>query len=353
MNSLIVSLKFSPGHLSHIFALQKALFSMGSNVDIFLDPEYRNLLSDLSDDVFFTVSALKNKYDTVFIQNPSKRNIAFVNHIKSTSNPRIVYIYHEPWDSFKSYLKEGIKQTVKALGAHFFSTKLLQKIDHVIVPSQYARELYLKIDAKHNPNVTVIPLLFCDEAVNMKIDTNRKQYFSYIGHAVKGHAFDLFVKYMKFCIQRKKTVKFLIATRTNITQVIKKNRWLKKALEEGQVVIKHGRPLTNPEINQCYLDSFCVWNVYRRSTQSGVLPKAFMFGTPVLASNVGSFLEYVQHRVNGEIITKIADFDEIEEKTRRILSKLEDYVSGARETFKKEFDYHANLDRLKRLLEGK
>ena len=43
-----------------------------------------------------------------------------------------------------------------------------------------------------------------------------------------------------------------------------------------------GKPMSNLEINNYFNKSLVVWNAYRRSMQSGVLPKAYMFGTPVI-----------------------------------------------------------------------
>jgi len=67
-------------------------------------------------------------------------------------------------------------------------------------------------------------------------------------------------------------------------------------------------PVSNFEINQAYKRSFCVWNVYRRSIQSGALTKTFMFGTSVIASNIGSFPKFVENGHTGYLISDDEDY---------------------------------------------
>ena len=69
---------------------------------------------------------------------------------------------------------------------------------------------------------------------------------------------------------------------------------MKKMQDEGQLLVQQGRPLTEEEMSAAYRRSVATWNGYRRSTQSGVLPNAFMQGTPVIATKLGSFEEFVK-----------------------------------------------------------
>ncbi|WP_233185630.1 glycosyltransferase [Thermotoga sp. SG1] len=93
--------------------------------------------------------------------------------------------------------------------------------------------------------------------------------------------------------------------------------------------IAHGRPLPNSEINRAYKESFCIWNVYRRSTQSGVLPKAYMFGTPVIANDIGSFLEFVRPEETGKIISLSVDLDEILKNVLEIRKDIDKHPQKA------------------------
>jgi glycosyltransferase involved in cell wall biosynthesis len=277
--------------------------------------------------------------DVIFFANVSQNNHIIGERLKA-KGVKIIYLYHEPLDRVKNYLKEGFKQTIKALGAHYLSVKLLKLSDLVIVPSNYALKLYSRHDVRYCKNVEVIPLLFDDECTELSL--KNKEFFSYIGHAVKGHAFERFLEFVQYCYKSNNGLKFQIATRTDLTPFFKKYSLLSEMINEGMLKVTHGRPLTNEEINQAYREAFCIWSIYNRSTQSGVLPKAFMFGTPVLANRIGSFPEFVQENYNGLFIDEI-DFGKIERKAVYIKEKIAMFSKNARETFLKTFYYKEHL----------
>jgi len=110
-----------------------------------------------------------------------------------------------------------------------------------------------------------------------------------------------------------------------------------------------GRPLQTEEINRCYSESLCVWNVYRRSTQSGVLPKALMFGTPVLISQTGSFAEFVEDGVHGRFVSA-QDHTAIRYAIDDIRERIAEYACNCRAKFTGTFFYRSKLADLERLL---
>jgi glycosyltransferase involved in cell wall biosynthesis len=109
-----------------------------------------------------------------------------------------------------------------------------------------------------------------------------------------------------------------------------------------RIVVHCGRPLSNDEINLCFAQSICVWNVYRRSTQSGILAKATMFGTPVLASEAGSFREFITDHQNGRLL-RDASLDTVLQAYEDIRSNLNRYTSLSREKFLTTFYYKSQL----------
>jgi hypothetical protein len=109
----------------------------------------------------------------------------------------------------------------------------------------------------------------------------------------------------------------------------------------GRLVIKSGRPLSNSEINEAYGSSLVIWNVYRRSMQSGVLPKAYLFGTPVLisAANRSEFFVDGEHGV--EVSTRY-DARELADSVRRVAVNFTRHSQSCRAAFLRHFDYRAN-----------
>jgi glycosyltransferase involved in cell wall biosynthesis len=139
----------------------------------------------------------------------------------------------------------------------------------------------------------------------------------------------------------------MIASRFPLPEYVLKDKIISRNLDRIELMC--GRTLQNKEIDSCYARSFAVWNLYRRSTQSGVLPKAFMFGTPVVASRIGSFPEYVRDGFNG----RFANADDREgvlcavEELRR---RTGEYASNCRRSFLEMFYYRSRLEELRQLL---
>ena len=349
MKVCISSLKFSPAHVSHMIAYAKLFREIGCEPFLWLDENYKKM--DLTNEfqVIWYKGSVPNKTDLLFFANNSTINYKFSREFASKAG-KVIYLYHEPWESFDQYLKEGVKQALKATIGHCFSIKSLRYFTVIIVPSNYALKLYERADIRYNKNVVMIPLLFDDE-INHEINPNSKAYFSYIGHAVKGHTFDKYIELIKWIYTSGSTMKFEIATRTDIGKMIKNDETLQKMINSGTLRLSYGRPLTNPEINQAYERSFCVWNVYRRTTQSGVLPKAFMFGTPVIASNVGSFPEFVRNGENGYLVNDY-DFKSIYQRLLGIRENISTMSMNCRNTFENTFYWKAQITKMKEVLES-
>lgn len=340
MKVCIISMKFSPAFVSHIRGYSKIFQEIGGEVFFLLDKKY-NDFQDIRElpNVFFEIESLP-KCDVAIFMNVGLNHHRIAKEIKKIGT-KVLYLYHEPRDQIKNYLKEGTKQTLKALIAHYLSTLTLKNTDVVIVPSDYALKLYNSLDIKYCPNVLSVPLIYDDE-LNGSITVDKKMYFSYIGHAVKGHAFENFLQFVEYAYKQETGIRFQIATRTDISHYFEKYKFLREMIKSGNLKANSGRVLTNEEINKAYESSFCVWNIYNRSTQSGVLPKAFMFGTPVIANNIGSFPEFVKDGYNGFLVNSYdgsSSFGLIVEKAFQILSNLQEMSNNARNTFLEKFYY--------------
>jgi glycosyltransferase involved in cell wall biosynthesis len=168
-----------------------------------------------------------------------------------------------------------------------------------------------------------------------------------MGGLCRAHGFDHFLRFMRSELQRGSDLRFLIASRQPLPAEIKNDPIVKK--NSDKLKLQCGRPLSSDEMNLAYAESFCIWNIYRRSTQSGVLPKAFMFGTPVLASSSGSFPEFVKDGVNGKF-AESQDHHAIARSLSDIRSDQRNFVLNCRKTFNEEFFYKANLSRFDGLL---
>jgi len=346
----LISLRYSPGILSIIIAYANAFHFLGHNVTLLLDRRYQEIIDENIFEInwFKTGETHEDSSDLLIFFNASIYNHRYAQE-GNNNNSKIIYVYHEPWEGlFDFLLKEGCRQAVKLFFAHYFSIKMLNISDLVIVASRYAAAIYDKNDKKYNSNVLIIPLLFCDDYGN-KDAASREIDLSYIGHAVKGHGFDIFLKFIKYANSIDNSLSFEIATRTDISTNIYQDNQLKSMVKEGRLRVIHGKSLTNRQINDVYARSHCIWNMYRRTTQSAVLPKAFMFGVPIIVSELPSFTDVVIDNYNGFII-RDCSFEEMFDRIKTARERINVLEKNCRNTFLNKFYWKTNISLLQECL---
>ncbi len=347
----LVSLRFNPAFIQHLIAWAKAMKELGHDPEFVLDRAYRNFpeleivafLREVNADSL----AVAWRYAVFLNPSPDNRNLA--NTLKE-KGAKILYIYHEPWQMSFVYLSgEGILGALRGTLAHHVTVPALKLADTVILPSRYALGEYQKSDAQYNGNAIYLPLIYDDEerATNPRM-LEQKRYFSYIGSLCWSHGFDQYLAFVRYSLRRKLNISFLIASRNPIPSRFMNDKLFSR--NSDKIEIFCGKPMGNHEMNRYYAESICVWNLYRRSTQSGVLPKAFMFGTPVIAGKIGSFPEFIQDGVNGRF-ADARDHERIWTAFEDIRSNLSMYAANSRKTFLETFYYRSHLAELGCLLD--
>lgn len=345
----LVSLRFRPAFVSHLVAFAKAYEALGLEVSFLVCSEYLRFpdLEKTARVVPYSNGDALRRYTHAVFLNISQLNLHVASKLKDLG-ARIIYVYHEPWLSLMSYLKtDGVRRTTMTTLAHALSLRMLELADAVIVPSSYAAAVYEKGDIRHNRNFFMIPLLFDDEAISPLGDLPAKRYISYIGTICREHGFDQYVDFMRSYLSCDLGVRFRIASARALPRYVLRDPVLGR--HSARIEICCGRPLQNEEINRYYSESVCVWNVYRRSMQSGVLPKAFMFGTPVLASHAGSFVEFVEDDVDGRFVCA-QNHTEIGAAVDDMRNRIAEYARNCRAKFTGTFFYRSKLADLERLL---
>ena len=255
-------------------------------------------------------------------------------------------LYHEPWDGIRERIKEG-NEILKYLMINIYQKYLILNSDIILLPSEIAYKNYEKYEKKFNSSYYKTQLIFVDE--NNKSDEIIKKYFSYIGTVTESHNFIRYIEVIKYINKKNKNIQFAIFTKTNISKYLDSD--LKRMVQEDKIIIKHGENLTNSEINEAYKNSFCIWNFYKRSTQSGVLPKAYMFSTPVLASNLETFSKNVLRGKTGEILELNADDETIFSIVEKIRNDIENYSKNCRSIFYEKFEYKSQKKTIENIIE--
>ena len=347
----IISLRFTPTCLSKLPAWGKLFKALGYEVAYILNPKYKSFEEFAENDAAITTTtpgwSAAPGYEHALFFHPAPANHVHSRKLRKTGC-KVWYVYDEPWESLRTYLQtEGFIDVLKLLVAHYFSVKMLKSSNGVILLSQRAVSTYEHADFRHNRNCFRIPLLFNDDGDDLP--HQNRIYFSYIGNISKVHGFPEFVQFVRYALRRKLDMRFLIASRAPLPEDVGKDEVIASASD--RVVVRCGRPLTNSEINLCYAQSICVWNLYRRSTQSGVLVTATMFGTPVLASKTGSFPEFITDHQEGRLLGS-ADPETILQAYEEIRNNLSRYTTLSRRRFLSTFDYRSQLELCRRIFVG-
>lgn len=347
MKLLIVSKHFSPGFIGHMKAWYRLCEECGYSVKLYFDEKYVDFFPERDYSYTIDINDITLFHpDIAVVQNTGFENVEFFNWC-SKNSCKIFYILHEPYMGIRELLKDG-NYFVKQAVACALNVWLCHKSERVILCSKYAESNCKKYMHSAAKKSAFLPLLFLDD-YNETADI-RREYFSMIGTYAEPHGSDVFIKYIKEAYESGSKQKFQIATRSDVSAMIADPVY-QKMQENGQLIVQQGRPLTEAEMCAAYRRSIATWNGYRRSTQSGVLPNSFMQGTPVIATKLGSFEEFVIPECTGAFID---DFDcsTITTAVDNIYNAGRTINDECRKFFATHFYYRSQIENFKKIVES-
>ena len=348
MNVIFCSFRFHPGHYSHLVASYAAAEFLNVKPFLYVHPDFKRM--DSAGEMRVLVSRVQverlDGVGAVVLWFPSLAGLIEFTRLRLRFRPRLVYVLHEPFTSVADYRMGGFSWTkIARISIIACVSYCLMKLANVVVlPSSRAMVTFQNRYPSFGAKGMEIPLMFCDEAEAEGAATP-KTLLSYIGTVADDHAFDEFVEFVGVAIREKwfPDLKFQICTGSSISRRILD--MIESGVREGSIILQHGRRLTNAEINQAYKRSLVVWNAYKRSMQSGVLPKAYMFGAAVIASPT-SAVEFVEDGVTGVIVQDIRDAKELRRAVDHIASRRSEFALHCRNRFLRTFHWKAQANAL-------
>ncbi len=337
----IVSLNFNPGHVSHMMASYRQFTELGYKPCLYVDGQFKDFVPVNTDILIYGVNKPEPCCVAMFLF-PSFHNIMEIIRFKRMSGCKVFYVFHEPLDKYASYRKAGFswQKMLKLRVINYVNTLTVKWSDIILLPSRKAIEFYNNNPLYNNPHCHYLPLMYDDENDDTYAKLHR-EYFSYIGTVASDHSFEEYLQFVNQAIrlQELSDIKFLIATRSSIQM----DERMRDLLASKRLVLIEGKPLSDEEINKCYASSLLIWNAYERSTQSGVLAKAFMFGTPaiVLKKNLSEFVS------EGKEVVAIDDntsYGKICQAVAQIMNHYTDFTHACRSRFLNTF-YYGNYNK--------
>ena len=344
--AIIVSLKFHPGHVSHLVASYKQCEELGYEPYFYVNEGFKSFLPKNSNVLVYGKDKVED-VKLIVLTFPHPLNIRLILSTKIRQT-KILYIFHEPLTKYSVYRKAGfsIIQMIKLIVGDLLECITVKLADAIILPSLKAVNYYMDNRLYVNRNFAYIPLMYNDECEKRHEEMPRL-YFSYIGTVAADHSFNEYMDFVCWAIRENKlpNLKFLIATKSEF-------RVPQELSKSPRVTIHKGTPMSDDEINAFYASTYVVWNAYVRTTQSGVLAKSFMFGTPalVLRQNCN---EFAQDEIEVKAINSNKNFEEIELAINCIISNFDKYSESCRDQFMNSFYYRKYNERVRSLLESK
>ena len=344
MKLIIVGLTQHPGHFSHIVAYYRMGVQCGFDTSVFTYADSVRYLPDSVDVIIF--GSELPRIDAALVSAPSKDNLALFLKLKRKFNTRIVMVFHEPLTSYSVYREAGFSkwQMLKLRLGNIYESLLVRIADNILLASRKGLLYYDANRCYTNKNREYFPLIFDDEYFQCE-----RKYVSYIGTVASDHSFNEFLAYVKWAWKNSKIsgLKFLIATKSNVEL----DASYCDMINEGFLKLVHGKPMTNDEINAHYASSLVVWNAYARTTQSGVLPKAFMFGCPAIVVNKN----LSDSTIDGENVVAVENNQsckEIDKAVETIMNNYQHYSDSARQTFLRKYYWRNYSGQFKRIISG-
>jgi glycosyltransferase involved in cell wall biosynthesis len=315
------SLKYSPVYKTHCCAFGKACEEEGYDVRYLFSSEYKWMLSDdIIKKSFFIGRSVD--INMMIIDTLNLSNISYINTIISENKPTHVYMHnyhllnhyiasavrnnggkfvyhvHEPYVENKA-AHGGVQQYWLHIN-ELMEEQLLRKTDIAIVSSNEASRLFDTRYPWFMGFKVKIPLIY--ENLAKKINTKEERlYLTFIGPPVPAKGPDILLDIVNFSYERKLNYEFLLITRSEILD----NKYNKKNLK-----IYYKKKITDEEFGELINKSLLVITPYKRETQSSVVLVSYMYGTPVLSSNVGGLPEFVIHMKTGYLLDLNAEPDQ-------------------------------------------
>lgn len=341
--ALIFSYSKNVGHLAHVVAYYRLFEAIGFKSTVCVENTTQAYLPNDID--IYDKRDDNSDVSVALFYSSSLRNFLKILYFRLKKNCKVLYVFHEPMPSVLSYYRSGF--SIKKVIFYFFED-LYERLcvlvsRHIILSSNNAIDNYKKGGyKKYNSSFFYIPLLFEDKCHLYK--ECKREYFSYIGTVAVDHAFNDFLEFVKSAVieDKLRPLKFLIATSSEFEVP-------RQIQNSDRVKIIKGHYLTDEEIDRCYAETSVIWNAYNRMTQSGVLARAFMFGTPaiVLRRNLTEFTNDGQEVVAMGTNTS---FEDINKAVTKILSNFDSYSNAARQRFENSFYYMKFKDTMRKII---
>jgi glycosyltransferase involved in cell wall biosynthesis len=204
-----------------------------------------------------------------------------------------IFIQHvqEPYVENKS-VYGGLHQYLLYL-FEYLQGRLLKKTDVAILSSKIASAAFDKRYPDFQGKKVIVPLMYEDIGSHTTERDDRK-YITFIGPPVPAKGPDTFLDIVNYSERHNLGFEFILISRAEVSEpCYHKNSNLK---------IFHKTNISDEEISYYMSHSIATITPYKTAKQSSVVLTSYMYGTPVLSTNVGGLSEVISHLKTGYLL---------------------------------------------------
>jgi glycosyltransferase involved in cell wall biosynthesis len=240
----------------------------------------------------------EHKPNYVYLHNYHLLNHSIAKSCRKNGG-KFIFHAHEPYVENK-HAHGGFQQYWLYLN-EYMEAKLLHNSDVAVVSSKEGSRLFNKAYPWFKGRKGEIPLLYEDLGNGANLLSDRK-YITFVGPPVPAKGPEIFLKIVDFAAAHYPNMSFLLISRERITDP--------KFLNKNNLSIYHKTRISDEEYGNLMKNSLAVLTPYKRETQSSVVLVSYMYGTPVVSSNIGGLPEFVNNGITGYIVDLDATVEE-------------------------------------------
>jgi len=349
MKVVICSLQYSPIYKSHCCALGNQLEKNGHEVKYLFNSNYKWMLSvkDIDKTTFignsrdvvssaidaFKVtnfmkikSAILNEMpDSIYFYNIHPFYNLYAAKIARKHGLRFIQHIHEPYVEKKS-VYGGAYQYMLYLFEQM-QEKLLKNTDVAVLSSMEAMNLFNRRYPNFSGKKVMIRLMY--EDIGKCPYTEHRRYITFIGPPVAAKNPERFLDIVDYSEKKDLGFEFLLISRFPVDNPKYKNH--------KNLKIYYKDKISDEEIGMKFKESIITITPYKTARQSSVVLTSYMYGTPVLSTNIGGLKESITHKETGYLLDVDSSVEEWIEGINFIKKNFKEMSVNCRKYFTDNF----------------
>lgn len=312
----IVSLQYSPIFKSHCYAMGKQLKKRGYKIKYLFSSHYSWMLEDEDPDEVLYVGGSKD-LASILTDSVNISNIQSLKKLINRDQPEFVY-FHNIHPVFNKYIAKKVKNYGGKVIQHvhepyvedksayglfqqlwlrifeYVQGEILNYTDLVVLSSDEAEILFNKRYIKFKGQKIRIPLMYEDLGKDAENDVINRDYINFIGPPVPAKGPEKFMEIVHYAYKNHIDLKFLLISRQKIND--------KKYYNYPNLEVFYKEFISDEKMGDFMRNSIMAITPYKTARQSSVVSMAYMYGVPVLASNIPGLKESIHHENTGYLV---------------------------------------------------